>query len=73
MRRKTPVYRRPARQVCLNASCLQVARAYESHYGVKIDDKMTFQEAACKMARDMGGPESAAFIMSQSNDPNIDD
>jgi len=70
MRRKTPVYRRPARQIQQQASCLQVRRAYEAHYGCKLNG-MTYQEAACKMARDMGGPESVTFILSQSNDPNI--
>lgn len=52
------------------ASCLQVSRAYEAHYGEKIPGNLPFSEAARQMAKDMGNSESVAFILSQSNDPN---
>jgi len=52
-----------------NASCLQVRRAYENHFGILIGS-MSYQEAGNILVKEMGLEAAQTFILSQSNDPN---
>lgn len=71
--RKTFAHRQAAQQRPMQATCLQVARAYRQRYGEPLPNDMTYQAAACKLAQDMGGTVSAQFILAQSNDPTLPD
>jgi hypothetical protein len=51
-----------------NATALQIRRAYESHFGTKLEG--SYSEAAETFVKLMGMEKAHEFILSQSNDPN---
>jgi hypothetical protein len=55
----------------MNASGLQVRRAYEAHFGQPMPGKLTFQGAANVLMTQLGEKKAQELVASMSNDPKI--